>query len=99
MFLQRIDIARLFILSSVMTFLRFRVGLVFPLVFFAPVVARPAADPASSPTTHPTTIPAAASLFDYDRSAPLHVEQIAEEIRGDARVRDITFVARKNPIK
>jgi pimeloyl-ACP methyl ester carboxylesterase len=42
---------------------------------------------------------APASLFDYDRSAPLDVRETGQEKRDDAIVRDITFVGVKAPVK
>jgi len=42
---------------------------------------------------------AASAIFDYDRSAPLNVVEVARETRGDALVRDITFVPAGQPVK
>lgn len=38
-------------------------------------------------------------LFDYDKTAPLDLKEVGVENRGDAVVRDITFVGIKDPIK
>jgi dienelactone hydrolase len=55
-----------------------------------------AADPVS-PTSAIAAAPA--TLFDYDRAAPLDVKEIGTELRDDAAIRDITFVGVKDPIK
>lgn len=49
--------------------------------------------------THTLAAAAPASLFDYDRSAPLDVHLVSTESHGDAVIRDITFVANKTPVK
>lgn len=38
-----------------------------------------------------TVLPAPASLFDYDRAAPLDVKDLGKEVRDGAVIRDITF--------
>ena len=38
-------------------------------------------------------------IFAYDRTAPLQVTELARETRGDAVVRDITFVPVDQPVK
>ncbi len=38
-------------------------------------------------------------LFDYDKTAPLAIREVGVETRGEATVRDITFVGVKDPIK
>ncbi len=38
-------------------------------------------------------------LFDYDKTAPLEVREVGAETRAGARIRDITFVGVKDPIK
>ena len=63
----------------------FRRSLVFAGVFvtFALALASPGSD----------------SLFAYDKSASLQVTEIEKEVRGDAVVSDITFVAAGQPVK
>jgi dienelactone hydrolase len=39
------------------------------------------------------------SIFNYDRSAPLNVQEIGRETRGTALVRDITFTPAGKPVK
>ena len=39
------------------------------------------------------------SIFDYDRSAPLNVQEVSHEICGAALVRDITFTPADKPVK
>jgi dienelactone hydrolase len=43
--------------------------------------------------------PAPADLFAYDKSAPLHVQEIARETRDAALVRDLTFTPADKPVK
>jgi dienelactone hydrolase len=38
-------------------------------------------------------------LFDYNKSSPFELKELGVETRGDATVRDITFVGIKDPIK
>lgn len=40
-----------------------------------------------------------AKLFDYDRAAPLDVQEISSELREDASIREITFIGVKEPIQ
>jgi len=42
---------------------------------------------------------APASLFDYDRTAPLDVRELGTENRDGAIIRDLTFVGVKTPVK
>lgn len=73
-------------------------------ICFSTTVFLAAVGPVASAETPASTIPAsvtpaASSLFNYDQSAPLQITNIAEEIRGDARVRDLTFVPFKTSRK
>jgi dienelactone hydrolase len=47
---------------------------------------------ALAPAAEPT-------LFDYDRSAPLGVKEVAVETRGTVTVRDLTFIGVDAPVK
>jgi predicted esterase len=46
---------------------------------------------AAEPTTATPVTPAPSSLFDYDRSAPLDVKDVGQEVRDGAVIHDITF--------
>ncbi len=50
--------------------------------------------------TEPTTAePADAKLFEYDRTAPLHLRELGVETRDNAVIRDITFLGVNTPVK
>lgn len=49
--------------------------------------------------TATTAAPATADVFEYDRNAPLDVQEVDKQTRDDAVVRDITFVGTKAPIQ
>lgn len=54
---------------------------------------------ALSAATFAVTAEPSDSLFDYDRSAPLNVQEVGHETRSAALVRDITFTPAGKPVK
>jgi predicted esterase len=64
----------------------------------AATCVRVSATETASATTSPSGNVSAA-LFDYDRLAPLDLQEKGSETRDDAVVRDITFVGTKSPVK
>jgi pimeloyl-ACP methyl ester carboxylesterase len=50
-------------------------------------------------TPTPVTAPTPDNRFAYDRAAPLQVNEVGQEIRGEAVIRDITFVPVDKPVK
>src|SRR4051812_20862686 len=68
--------------------------LTFALLLVAPGLTLAAEAPAAS--TDPA---AAASVFEYDRSAPLDPHEVGQYSRDDASIRDITFVGAKTPVQ
>ena len=62
-------------------------------------LAADAPEPGPASTSAELQVTAApASLFDYDKSAPLDVQEVGKETRDEAVVRDITFAGGKNRI-
>jgi dienelactone hydrolase len=55
--------------------------------------AKAATDPA------PAVAAADHALFNYDQGAPLQLREVGQEQRGDAIVRDVTFIGLKQPVK
>jgi len=81
-----------------MTFPARRLRLASGLILAVTSLAVFAAElPAPSPL--PLQEPADAALFDYNRSAPLRLQEFGNETRDDALIRDITFVGVAAPIK
>jgi dienelactone hydrolase len=56
--------------------------------------APPSGPASSSPDMQVTAAPS--SLFDYDTSAPLDVQEVGKEVRDEAIIRDITFAGGRN---
>jgi cephalosporin-C deacetylase-like acetyl esterase len=65
---------------------------------FATAAETPATPPPDS-TAQAQVTAASDSLFDYDRSAPLDVEEVDSETRDDAVIRDVVFAGHKSRIK
>jgi predicted esterase len=71
----------------------FRVALLVATLSVNSFAAQAAAEPA------PVTAPASPDVFNYDRSAPLDIREIASATRDGAVIREITFVGVKSPVK
>lgn len=57
------------------------------------------APPGASQNASTQVVPASDSLFDYDHSTPLDVQEVGSETRDDAVIRDIVFAGLKSRIK
>jgi predicted esterase len=86
-----------------MTFLARFSRLVICALAFASGLNRPTfgaeTSAASSAASSPPGLAASDALFDYDRTAPVEIEEVKRETRDDAVIRDIVFTGHKSRIK